>query len=360
MNIEKLISHTFKVGCIILTACVFFHLYDQYDANEDASRISLKELSHADLFPAISLCFQSSSHYGLYDNNTLMENLGIPASQFKSAMQGNSEQTNFSDVLDYNFEMATIKLQKYLKEMKVKDTSGNSVDWEFHEKMDFRKIKPKIKIEKAHDIGNITANRSIMLKYQDPNVICYEYDSDLYNQLKIDYVSFYFSIARLKTIEGGYMKIYVHQPKQLIRNLRYTLKVNRFSHISQHIMTNRIVMDIHSIRKMKNRPDANEPCDETLENDDATWMKHVIEIVGCVPPYWNIFFVGKDGTKYHQCNTTDQLNLLNQFLPEGNELGRNKIFKMYRPPCVQMHVLSNTNLDEYSKEELLKIVFRFR
>ena len=34
-------------------------------------------------------------------------------------------------------------------------------------------------------------------------------------------------------------------------------------------LTNKIVIEINSIRLTKNRHDANEPCDETLENDEA-------------------------------------------------------------------------------------------
>ena len=161
-------------------------------------------------------------------------------------------------------------------------------------------------------------------------------------------------------MENGEMYLFVYQPHQLVRSSRYLYRINGFQGINQASRTNKLVLDLNSIKIIKNRYDANEPCDKELENDDATWMKNVIDSVGCIPPYWKSLFIENNDMEYYLCNTTEQLKYITSYLPADNEIGVRKILQMYSPPCVNMHIMANTNSDQYDEQDVLKIDFRFR
>jgi hypothetical protein len=335
-------------------------LVKQYFANEDTSHVKVKRSWKGDNFPAISLCLESSST-GLYNETYINTNIGISADQYKNAMLGNPGTNNLSRLQDKTFEMATFRFQNYLKKVKVKDTNGNKVEWRYNENMtDINESKPKVKSGHSLNLGNITGIRPMVLRYQDPNYICYEHHTVLPTLFTIYSIDFSFYISNLQTIKEGELYLFVYQPYQLIRTSRYLYRINGFQGINQASRTNKIVLDLNSMKIIKNRYDAHEPCDQALENDDATWIKHAIDLVGCIPPYWKSLFGGKHDRKYYVCNTTEQLKYLTSYLPGDNEIGVMKVLEMYSPPCVNMHIMANTNSDQYDEEDLLKINFRFR
>ena len=116
--------------------------------------------------------------------------------------------------------------------------------------------------------------------------------------------------------------------------------------------------ELFYISIMRSRKDANESCNEVLENDDAEWMKQVVTLIGCFPPYWRNMYPRVNN--FNECNTTEQLKNIARHLPLDNESMKKSVLKMYHPPCDQMRVMANSHVARTSDKELLKINFRFR
>ena len=60
------------------------------------------------------------------------------------------------------------------------------------------------------------------------------------------------------------------------------------------------------------------------------------------------------------CSTKDKLNKVTSYLAFKNAYGVNEIIKKYLPPCHKMKVSAVSNKDQYKKDDVLKITFRFR
>ena len=153
--------------------------------------------------------------------------------------------------------------------------------------------------------------------------------------------------------------MFVHNNNQIIRNMRYLNKIEQFGGINYKYSNNKMVLDLNSISIIRTRKDANEPCNEDLENDDAEWMQHVVTRIGCFPPYWKDLKLYSKANNFNECNTTEQLTNMSRYLPYENESMTKSVLKMYHPPCEQMRVLANTNVARTKNEKLLKIKFRF-
>ena len=329
-------------------------------SNEDSSSIIVKRFRQGKIFPVISLCLRSKHAYdGLYNGNYTKDTLGMDSHDYKDVLLGKRLVANITGIIDAEFNEATNKLQKYLKKFRVQDTNENEFVWRFNETThELGDALPTIYRSELSDLEeNIPKIKSIRLKYQDPTLFCYEYMTDLLSRVTIDSIDFYLDISKLREIRKDDLYIYANQPNQLIRNLRYIYKIRRFSGVSKDSRTNVIIIDLNSISVIQNRADANEPCDANLEDDDAEWMRHVVETVGCVPPYWRKIYQGPESA---QCTTTEQLKNLSFYLPMKNELGTMAIFQKYIQPCTHMRVQSNANSDQYKREDTLKLKIRLR
>ena len=117
MNITAGINIVYQIGCFIGTICIIFRLFEQYYSNEDASIVLIKKFSQTkrNSFPAITLCFESGSSDGLYDNQQILSTTGLTANQYRDIMMGNIKIPHSSGLDELNFEMATIKLKNYLE-----------------------------------------------------------------------------------------------------------------------------------------------------------------------------------------------------------------------------------------------------
>jgi len=361
MNVFKVTTSLLKAACFFGTIYMTIHFIQEYHANEDSSHIIIKRFRQSEIFPAISLCFRSKHNEqdGLYNHTFIKDMLSIQSNDYKNALLGKPSTTSIGNIIDAEFDEATIKLQTYLKKFRVQDTNENEFTWSFDENIsDIREVQPEIIRHQQSDLPETVPKlKSMTLKYQDPNFICYEYMSDLISEVTIDSIDFYFYISKLQEINKGELYIFVYQPNQLIRNLRYLYKIRGFYGISQATRTNQIVLDLNAINLIHARDDANEPCDENLEDDDSEWAKQVIDIVRCVPPYWRTTYQGR---KHPQCTTTEQLKNISFYLPMKNEFGATVILEKYRQPCRQMRVQANANSDQYKKEDVLKLKLRLR
>ena len=342
MNTRAGIKLGYLISCFFGTIGAIFLLFDQYFSNEDTSVVSVKKFSETktNSLPAITLCFTSDSSdlSGLYDERHIWSTTGLTAYQYQNMMMGNQPYSSYLDKL--TFEMATIKLQHYLTRFKIKDSNNRHIfEWNTEDSLDFI---------------------NFFRHYQDPTVICYSYHTDFVPNISLESVNFYFSIYMLQTIKDGELHMFVHHNNQLIRNMRYLSKVEQFEGINYKYSNNKLVLDLNSISIIRSRKDANEPCNQELENDDAEWMQHVVQRIGCFPPYWRRMYSNISKNNFNECNTTQQLKNMSRYLPYENENVTKSILKLYDPPCDTMRVLANSNVARTKNRKLLKIKFRFR
>ena len=104
--------------------------------------------------------------------------------------------------------------------------------------------------------------------------------------------------------------------------------------------------------------DGNKPRNEDIEKYDDEWMKHVVSLIGCFPPYWKNIYPGIKN--FNECTTTEQLKNVSRYLPYDNEGATKMVLKMHQQPCEQMRVVVSSNKDVYYKNDTLKIKLRFR
>ena len=232
----------------------------------------------------------------------------------------------------------------YLLQFKVSDVNGGRVvNWKNVHDLSISKHEPK--------------SLPVVIYYQDPNLLCYNYHSN-FSLNEVESINYYFSIAKLKTIKGGEMYIYVHYLNQLVRNMRHVYKVRSFKPITYRNSNNYLVLDMRSISIMRSRKDAKEPCNESLKDDDQEWMKNVVNAVGCCPSYWeNLFLSNKH---FEKCKTSKEFKNAAKYHPRENQKITSSVFKMYMQPCDKMRVSINSGTDQYSKPNIFKIKFRFR
>lgn len=349
MYVADVVRAAYKLGCFMCTIYMIILLLNKYFANEDSSIITIKSFkqSHGNTFPAVTICLRSpSSTASLYNNEYILSNLGVTGLQFKDAMMGIDSRFNSTVLTKLNFELATIKLPSYLKRFQIQDTNNNKViTW---------------KNDGNYNLSSTINTTPMRLYYQDPTIICYSYQTKIDPNTTVDSLDLYFYIAKLQTISRGKLLIYVHYNRQLIRNMRFLHYIRDFNGIGHDESNNLLTLDLNYISVMRNREDANDPCNETLQDDDKEWMQRVVRKFGCVPPYWKIFRVGGAPNNSIECNTNEQLKSISRYLPRDNEFITKTIFRRYHPPCYRMRVLANSNVDRYKKPELLKIKFRFR
>ena len=209
MNVFNVTTSLLKTACFFGTIYMTIHFIQEYHANEDSSHIIIKRFRQSEIFPAISLCFRSK-HNGLYNHTYIKDMLSIKSNDYKNTLLGKSSTTSIGEIIDAEFDEATIKMQTYLKKFRVQDTNENEFTWSFDGNIrDIREVQPEIIRHQQSDLPETVPKlKSITLKYQDPNFICYEYMSDLISEVTIDSIDFYFYISKLLQFAYNYLDFY--------------------------------------------------------------------------------------------------------------------------------------------------------
>jgi hypothetical protein len=315
-------------------------------------------------FPSITLCFQSgkikTSLEGIYNKSSVQSQLKISVAEYRDILLGKIEGgKDMKQISSFDFEKNTLNIWNYLKQFKIKDKHENDYIWKYDEavkNLTFEYVDNQLL--ELNEKQNINYGKMIPLvpNYLDPNVKCFTHQHFLEDGIMIDTINLYFSVEKLESIEGGRIYIYVHQRKQLIRNMRYLYKVDDFS--SLHTSNTQVVLELMSLKVVKNRHDAKDACDKNLKNDDQEWMKHVAENVSCLPSFWSSVY--DKNANFSLCRAKKELETVAQYLVRENEHGRNVIFEKYKPPCQMMQLLANIRTANYKKDGVLHVKLRFR
>ena len=127
------------------------------------------------------------------------------------------------------------------------------------------------------------------------------------------------------------LKIYVHQSGQLMRTFEkvaYEKLLFHISSISRHITISPTLVSV-----LRKRPDANEPCNPDLYDDDEQVRSQIMSLIGCIPPYWKP--LQSKPIDLNDCKSSLQLKKAYDQIKQYKTVMNN-----YDPPCDEMSILS--------------------
>ena len=174
---------------------------------------------------------------------------------------------------------------------------------------------------------------------------------------KYDFLSLNAETMKTKGFEGTLLKLIVHYPGQLIRSMHKPALAASFSDLSGLISLMAKVelkvreIFIQHVTVLKMRKNSNQPCDDTILDDDVKFIDMVVKKSGCVPIY--LKSLTSDDSRYKECQSPEQLQKVYQLLDNYKD-----ILLSYEPPCVDMNVLIRDQLSEPLKNEQKEIDIR--
>ena len=152
------------------------------------------------------------------------------------------------------------------------------------------------------------------------------------------------------------MRIIVHHPGQLIRNLD---KPCFTSTLGSYIKSKVLEIKLSSFTKLSKRQDSNIKCNPDLVHDDLKFLQKVIEQLDCVPVYWS--YKLESMKKFRFPIKTSTLCKTSEKLKNASEEIRyfKQVFGRYEPPCVEMTSLPiiTREVDQLEQQFLVKFTY---
>ena len=344
MLLEKLLRNIFWLGCFICTIYISVALIFKYVGNESSSVLRVIKFNRSDdrNYPALTLCFLSDEEKrGLYKDDYIGQTDGMNTTYYRNALLGIGIQNTSTKLSKIDFNKATLNISEIVIDIRLKNTNGYKI-YNFS-----RTFNTDLRLAKV----------PLEISYQDPERICCTYHPSFTPDQNAEEVDLLLSTEKLGEISEGSIHFFAHYKHQFIRNMRYINKVADFPDIAKAKRPNRIIFDWDHISIIRMREDANEPCSDKNPNDDYEWLANAKNIIGCIPPYWEVLMLNH--TTSPICTTSEELKNAARYLPYQNEM-KHKVFDNYTPPCTRMRVLTNTNFDRYKDPKKFKIKLRYR
>ena len=226
------------------------------------------------------------------------------------------------------------------------------LEW-LYEKIEFNAEHPNDSLILSADV-NSDNPLPFYVSYQDPNKVCFTRKDD--NKEGIIRMEDILSMPFQRWIEFSrdlIFTIFVHHPGQLLRVFDAPVfKTSLGQLLGEQIWgsSSFLFFKISQVNILRRRPDANDPCNISLKDDDLQLRDKVAEDVGCIPVYWtNLRPTTK---KLEICKTPEKMeeiwNLLQNF---------SSIHSTYQPPCNEMKL---TALYIARSDPSIDVITRFK
>lgn len=337
----KILQLVFLFFCITATFFSLFALIRTYTRNEDSSKILYKSfddyIGNDTMYPMISICIVTFPNKSLIREGALTSG-SSNATNYNLALMGELDFEDNKLPNDVGFDDVALHLKDYVDSFEIEDLNMELIG-------------------KWDSTSNQTiADFPFYKSYQDPRTMCFSWNTNNYT---LSYVKMFLSKNKIAATPQNdheyYFYIYLTNNHQLIRNMLYLHKEDLW--YLQNKSHNHIRIDVTGISRLRLRQNANSPCNELLKNDDLTWMKYVIQEVGCVPLYWKF-------NDYHSsipdCNLTKEYGEFTKYFARKERKNVYEIFdNKYIPPCSRMRILSSIKFLDYYKKDEIKIDFRY-
>ena len=360
---KRYLITTFTGICFLLTAYMTVTQVLRYLENNDTSRVGYKMFNDSpkDTYPDFTLCFTSSilddfmesksglvfSYFGTDDNymNSFDNGkLGITRHDYGQLLKGKivsaisgwqTADMGISNISDIDVKRLTIQPDDIASTIEFwAKNPNNSIYWS----------KPG---DYASAAGRIVARIPLQLSYQDSETICFtrKYVKKL-RTLRLE-DSIYLLQQELKRFdEYVMMKVYIHQPGQLIRSFDKPAYETILCDFEWE--RNLISLALSQVSVLRRRKDANSPCDPDLYDEDSFIRKKIIAKVGCIPIYWKFLLDVPVDVK--NCDSGRELESVYYHTQNFGDIVSN-----HYPPCNDMQISVNVDQKRRSGYWLLAI-----
>ena len=277
----------------------------RYLDNNDSSSIQYKTFNESplDVYPTFSVCLFSMDRYSLhhFTRNEVEEKTGLTESEFDQLLKGRTNKTS-SKILLMKYDQFSPKFESFSNAVDMEIQNG---DWE----------------------DNMDAT-PFYRSYSDPDTACFSLKST--NEKGIFRERDWISLKLDKLIEAQVLiHAYIHYPGRLTREIgKPNFEIHPDELDDDHTKT---TLQLNRLSILRKRPDAKEPCDAKLENDDNAFKIHVVKKVGCVPLYWENTFSSND--TFRPCTSSSEMKMIYEEIKE-----KEKNFAEYGQPCTYMEV----------------------
>ena len=328
---------------IFLSVILSYFQYKQYVDNQDLSSITYRKFhsNMKDIYPTFSICLYSS--FGMIfkqDTNILGYEGWKGGNIYRKILLG--DENVKSDFREIEFDGITVDLLEDVILTFQEVTKGNNQAKD-------RNLK----------LGKET--RPLELSYQDPNQICVSRKRKSEPKSMMNYESVKMDAKLLYNITAD-LHIYIHKLNELTKVLHQPImsfSLNDFKQVAKNpALDNHYHFNINHIEIIRNRPDGDPPCNNSLLDNDSQFRHVVVNEVGCIPPYWKRFFLFSSQLQvqsFPDCAHQEQFRWINQmFLPDFNV---ENATKLYLKSCNEMnYVIEKT---KSSTTEHKKIILQF-
>ena len=278
-TVFKRANFLFILGCIFMGAYMTITQSVEYLENRDTSTISYRHFNQepSDQYPTLSICVKGKEIYWEKEE-FLYDSAGITSAEYVEILKGNgfryevNENTHLSEKKRFDINNASaIRFENvHLGQMEIitgADLVTNNANSTIH-------------------FGRSDAWESNLeeipfhIGYQSPDETCFTRNSTYEPNVVRHYDSIFLNNLFLKpglhlNLE---MKTIVHYPGQLLRNYdnpRYT------STFYSHNMDQILELRISHATTLKNRPNANVKCEDTIKSDDTKFKEEVVKKISC-------------------------------------------------------------------------------
>ena len=318
--------------------------------NEDSTAIQFRQFNRAtkDKYPVFTICLTGSDLY-LNKAETIFRAFGLHPHKFVDMLKG-------KEVFSYEYNYTS----RLYNRIAVDRSDHQNLNVE-HLSLTISEILTGLEFgtqpkEKSISYGNGNIGRRIDKipldkSYITSDTVCFSRASDksLQTLRTYDWLAFKKSVFGSKIFENIILQIFVHYPKQLMRSIHKPIfkgilgptNFNGIEVSSEGFWTRILRITIGKVTILRQRHNANIPCDENLVDDDAKFQEELIKHLNCTPVYWK---GGEDDLlPQRKCISKVDLQRATFFIQWYKG-----ILKSYHPPCNQMEIFS-----KYDREEKL-------
>ena len=281
--------------------------------------------------------------------------LGVTSSQYVDTLKGNGQRYEL-DVKTHLYNKVQVDLSNVTLldfENVILDTKKVILGAEFNtENKSYTRSFGKGKG------GQKLTYNPFYVGYQTYHDICYTRKSNYTGNLKrtYDLISLDSSLLHFGNNLNVEMRIIVHHPGQLIRNLD---KPCFTSTLGSYIKSKVLEIKLSSFTKLSKRPDSNIRCNPDLENDDLKFLQEVIKYLDCIPVYWS-YLLGRldkfriSNKRFTLCKTFEKLRMAADSIDDFRQ-----VLQRYEPPCEEMVALPiiTREIDQSEQRFLVKVTY---
>ena len=349
-NINIVVIALYQIACISLVVFWVYLLSKQFIDNKDSTEVTYKKfgsnVKNEVEYPTFSICTPGKvNFYPLVDTPLYQELYNHSACQDPSHPSYDSVH-HWCEIGLY---------QKMLRGEEEITPSASKQDVDSI----INSLLPKIgRWQFLEDNGGWKPynKKSIYASYQDSTRVCFTKKREPGLGRNHTYDLFAISGEHINSA----VEIYVHKIGGLIEQLgkKYVFQMSHqaikelytnFQATSESYHTKQgitVFHDIHvrKIEILRKRPNAIKACNNSISDNDKTYMQTVMNSIGCIPSYWRRFV---DNITIHlpECDRTNQYEKFANMLPntyENTNLQRGA--KLYTQPCTEMKI--STSMDK--------------